>query len=190
MIPGMPGRMPAKARRCLPSPASACYDRFPTSVRAEAAPVMKCPFCREGGFEVVDSRADREGFPIRRRRRCSACGRRAWTVETLEEAPLKVIKKNDTREPFDRRKIRRGLEKACYKRPLSTEQLEEAVSQIEAEIYRRFDQEVPVSAIGELVMTRLKELDQVAYVRFASVYREFKDVSDFVEEVQPMLGEK
>jgi transcriptional repressor NrdR len=151
---------------------------------------MKCPFCREGGFEVVDSRADREGFPIRRRRRCSACGRRAWTVEQLEEAPLKVIKKNDTREPFDRRKIRRGLEKACYKRPLSTEQLEEAVTQIEAEIYRRYDQEVPVSAIGELVMSRLKELDQVAYVRFASVYREFKDVSDFVEEVQPMLEDR
>jgi transcriptional repressor NrdR len=151
---------------------------------------MKCPFCREGSFEVTDSRSDRDRFPIRRRRRCPSCGRRAWTVEHLEETPLKVIKKNQSREPFDPVKIRKGLEKACYKRPLSTEQIQQAVDEIEAEIYRRFDSEVPVAAIGELVMAKLKELDQVAYVRFASVYREFKDVSDFVEEVQPMLGEK
>jgi transcriptional repressor NrdR len=151
---------------------------------------MKCPFCREGSFEVTDSRSDRDRFPIRRRRRCTHCGRRAWTVERLEEAPLKVIKKNQSREPFDRLKIRKGMEKACYKRPLSTAQLEQAVDEIEAEIYRQFDSEAPVSAIGELVMAKLKELDQVAYVRFASVYREFKDVSEFVEEVQPMLGER
>lgn len=151
---------------------------------------MKCPFCQGPDFDVVDSRTDAGGFPVRRRRKCNECGRKAWTVEQLEETPLKVVKKDETREPFDRRKIRRGLETACYKRPLSTELLDRAVSDIESAIYRQYDSEVPSSAIGELVMARLKELDQVAYVRFASVYREFKDVSDFVEEVQPMLGEK
>jgi transcriptional repressor NrdR len=149
---------------------------------------MKCPFCRLGDFEVVDSRACKGGFPVRRRRRCDRCERRAWTVEHLVETPLKVVKKDETREPFDRRKIRQGLEKACYKRPLRSDQLEEAVDQIEAELYQQYDSEVPSTVIGEQVMAKLKELDQVAYVRFASVYREFKDVSDFVEEVQPMLG--
>jgi transcriptional repressor NrdR len=148
---------------------------------------MKCPFCRDGSFEVIETRTERDGFPVRRRRRCTACGRRAGTVETVEEIPLKVIKKNDSREPFDRVKIRRGMEKACYKRPLSAEQIEAAIDEIEAEIFARHDREVPVSAIGELVMAKLKALDQVAYVRFASVYREFKDVSEFVQEVQPML---
>ncbi len=151
---------------------------------------MKCPFCRQGDFDVVDSRPNEGDFPIRRRRRCSSCGRRAWTTEQIAEAPLKVVKKDLTREPFDRQKILRGLEKACYKRPLSSQQIEEAVNQIESEIYRRYDREAPSSAIGELVMAHLKDLDQVAYVRFASVYREFTDVSKFVEEVQPMLDEK
>ncbi|MCS6978062.1 MAG: transcriptional regulator NrdR [Gemmatales bacterium] len=151
---------------------------------------MKCPFCRNGDFDVIDSRSQQGDFPIRRRRKCSHCGRRAWTTEHLEAAPLKVVKKDQSREPFDRLKIRRGLEKACYKRPISGDQLEELVSAVEAEVYRRYDTEVPSSVIGEMLMERLKELDQVAYVRFASVYREFKDVSDFVEEVQPMLGER
>jgi transcriptional repressor NrdR len=151
---------------------------------------MKCPFCRAGDFEVIDSRSQQGEFPIRRRRKCDQCGRRAWSVEHLEETPLKVIKKDQSREPFDRMKIRRGLEKACYKRPISGEQLEETVSSIEAELYRQYDNEVPSSVIGELLMARLKALDQVAYVRFASVYREFKDVSDFVEEVQPMLSDR
>jgi transcriptional repressor NrdR len=149
---------------------------------------MKCPFCRQGDFDVVDSRPGEGGdFPIRRRRKCASCGRRVWTIEQIEEVPLKVVKKDQMRETFDRRKILRGLEKACYKRPLSSQQIEAIVSQVEAEIYRRFDREVASSIIGELVMAHLKELDQVAYVRFASVYREFKDVSEFVEEVQPML---
>ena len=112
--------------------------------------------------------------------------------DRLPEVPLQRIRDGvenvDTRELFDRQKIRRGLEKACYKRPLSSQQLEEVVNQVEAEVYRQFDREVPSSAIGELVMAHLKELDQVAYIRFASVYREFKDASDFVEEVQPMLS--
>jgi transcriptional repressor NrdR len=148
---------------------------------------MKCPFCRAGDFAVVDSRNHDGGFPIRRRRVCRKCKRRASTIEQLEDAPLKVVKKDNSREPFDALKLRRGLEKACYKRPVSDEQVEEIVRQVEAEVYDRYFGEVPSSVIGELVMAHLKEIDQVAYVRFASVYREFKDVSDFVEEVQPML---
>ncbi|GBD35979.1 Transcriptional repressor NrdR [bacterium HR36] len=151
---------------------------------------MKCPFCRRGTFEVTDTRTNNGGFPIRRRRRCSRCGRRVWSVETMEENPLHVIKKDQSREPFDRSKILRGLEKACYKRPVSQEQLEQLVGQVEEEVYRQYEREVPSRVIGELVMKYLRELDQVAYVRFASVYREFKDVSEFVEEVQPMLGRK
>jgi transcriptional repressor NrdR len=110
-----------------------------------------------------------------------------WTVEHVEEMPLKVIKKDDSREPFDPEKIRRGLEKACYKRPISTSQIETIVRQVESEIHASYFGEVPGQVVGELVMERLKEVDQIAYVRFASVYREFKDVNDFVEEVQPML---
>jgi transcriptional repressor NrdR len=108
----------------------------------------------------------------------------------MEENPLHVIKKDQSREPFDRTKILRGLEKACYKRPISQEQLEQLVSRVEEEVYQQYDREVPSRVIGELVMRHLRDLDQVAYVRFASVYREFKDVSEFVEEVQPMLGRK
>jgi transcriptional repressor NrdR len=148
---------------------------------------MKCPFCRKGDFAVVDSRSDRGGFPVRRRRLCHECGRKVWTVEHIEDTPLKVVKKDETREPFDVDKIRRGLEKACYKRPVSAEQLEAVVREVEEAVYARYFGEVPSTVLGDLVMEQLKKLDQVAYVRFASVYREFKDVSDFVEEVQPML---
>ena len=151
---------------------------------------MKCPFCREGDFAVVDSRSHRGGFPIRRKRLCSHCKRRVLTVEHVEEAPLKVVKKDESREPFDPAKLRRGLEKACYKRPISTEQIETIVRQVESDVYAEYFSEVPVAVVGELVMKYLKELDQVAYVRFASIYREFKDVGDFVEEIQPMLAEE
>src|SRR5439155_4505603 len=149
---------------------------------------MKCPFSREGDFAVVDSRSLRGGFPIRRKRLCSHCKRRVMTVEYVEEAPLKVIKKDESREPFDPAKLRRGLEKACYKRPISTEQIESIVRQVESQVFAEYFNEVPVAVIGELVMDCLKKLDQVAYVRFASVYREFTDVGDFVEEIQPMLA--
>ncbi len=149
---------------------------------------MKCPFCREGDFAVVDSRSHRGGFPVRRRRICQRCKRRVRTVEQLEEVPLRVIKKDESREPFDARKLRIGLEKACYKRPVSTEQIESIVRQVESEVHAGYFGEVPAAVIGELVMKLLKKVDQVAYVRFASVYREFTDVSDFVEEVQPMLA--
>jgi transcriptional repressor NrdR len=148
---------------------------------------MKCPFCRDGDFAVTDSRQEANGFPVRRRRVCDHCKRRVWTVEQIEDAPLKVIKKDSSREPFDPKKIRRGLEKACYKRPVSTEQLESIVRQVEDDVYANYSGEVPAKILGDQVMRHLKKLDQVAYVRFASVYREFKDVSDFVEEVQPML---
>jgi transcriptional repressor NrdR len=148
---------------------------------------MKCPFCRAGDFDVVDSRSQGGSFPIRRRRACDRCKRKAWTVENLVETPLHVIKKDDSREPFDAAKIRRGLEKACYKRPVRTEQIDKIINHVQDTIYARYFGEVPASVLGDLVMQQLKEIDQVAYVRFASVYREFTDVSDFVEELQPML---
>jgi len=148
---------------------------------------MKCPFCREGDFAVIDSRNRQGGFPIRRRRACDRCKRRVWTVEHVEEVPLKVVKKDDAREPFDPAKIRRGLEKACYKRPVSSEQIEELVRAVEEAIYAQYFAEVPTSVVGEVVMEHLRGADQVAYVRFASVYRDFTDVSDFVQEVEPML---
>jgi transcriptional repressor NrdR len=151
---------------------------------------MKCPFCREGDFAVIDSRNHQGGFPVRRRRACDRCKRRVWTVEHVEDVPLKVIKKDQSREPFDPEKVRRGLEKACYKRPISTEQIEVIVRQIESDVYARYFTEVPTSALGDMLMEHLKRLDQVAYVRFASVYREFTDVSDFVQEVQPMLEQQ
>lgn len=148
---------------------------------------MKCPFCRDGDFAVVDSRSHQGGFPVRRRRVCDRCKRKVWTVEQVAEAPLRVVKKDESREQFDSTKLRRGLEQACYKRPIKAEQLDQVVSQVQDAIYAQYFGEVPAKAIGDLVMAHLKELDQVAYVRFASVYREFKDVSDFVEELQPML---
>jgi transcriptional repressor NrdR len=148
---------------------------------------MKCPFCREGDFAVIDSRNQQGGFPVRRRRACDKCKRRVWTVEEIVEVPLQVVKKDETREPFSADKLRRGLEKACYKRPVSVEQIDAVVHHIQSEIYARFFGEVPTRTLGDLVMESLKGLDQIAYVRFASVYREFKDISDLVQEVQPML---
>jgi len=146
---------------------------------------MLCPFCKKSETKVIDSR-DSEDFVIRRRRQCMKCKRRFTTHERVEE-PLQVIKKDGTRMPFDREKIRSGLEKACFKRPISVEQMDRIIGDIEAEIYENFEREVPSREIGEKVIEALRQLDQVAYVRFASVYREFQDVNDFVEELQPML---
>jgi transcriptional repressor NrdR len=151
---------------------------------------MKCPFCRVDNDRVIDSRASEDGFAIRRRRECLDCKRRYTTYERIEEWAIKVVKKDGSRTPFERDKIKRGLEKACWKRPISEEQIEATVSAIESEIYANFDSEVPSQTLGELVMRHLRQLDQVAFVRFASVYREFKDVRDFVEELEPMLEEK
>jgi transcriptional repressor NrdR len=151
---------------------------------------MRCPYCKENRDKVVDSRSSGEGTTIRRRRECLACGRRFTTYENVEMLPIRVVKKDGRRVEFDRMKIFNGILKACEKRPISTDLIEQTVSEIENEIYSHYDKEVSTRQVGQLVMKKLRELDKVAYVRFASVYREFKDVSDFVEEVKPMLDRK
>ncbi len=150
---------------------------------------MMCPFCRNGDTSVIDSRASQD-FVIRRRRKCLSCDRRFTTYEKIEDSPLKVIKKDGTRVPFDREKIKSGLEKSCYKRPISDEQIEAIISGIEASLYEQFDREVPSREIGEKVMEALRTIDHVAFVRFASVYREFQDVNDFVEELEPLRADR
>lgn len=148
---------------------------------------MRCPFCRVDNDKVIDSRGSEDGFSIRRRRECLSCKRRYTTYERVEEIEIKVVKKDGVREPFDRDKIRQGLLKACWKRPISDEQIDALVSAVEGDIYGNFESEIESGEIGEMVMKRLAQLDQVAFVRFASVYRQFKDVRDFVDELQPML---
>lgn len=147
---------------------------------------MLCPYCRQGETKVIDSRASQE-FAIRRRRECMSCERRFTTYEKIEESPVKVIKKDGSRVPFDRERIRSGLEKACYKRPISETQIEQVICEVESQISEDMVREVPSRMIGEAVFNALREIDQVAFVRFASVYREFKDVRDFVDELEPML---
>ena len=149
---------------------------------------MRCPFCHQDNDRVIDSRASEDGEAIRRRRECLSCFRRFTTYERVEGG-LKVIKKDGSREPFDRMKIKRGLEKACGKRPISDSQLEAIVSAVQEYVENHYEVEVESRVIGELVMDHLRQLDQVAYVRFASVYRQFKDVRDFVRELKPMLVE-
>jgi len=151
---------------------------------------MKCPFCSTDNDRVLDSRASQDGSTIRRRRECLGCNRRFTTYERIEATTLKVIKKDGSREPFDRTKIKRGLEKACWKRPISDEQIEAVVTAVENALEANLDAEVESRKVGEVVMQHLRELDEVAYVRFASVYRQFKDVRDFVEELRPMLAEQ
>ncbi len=148
---------------------------------------MRCPYCREDRDKVVDSRSSGEGATIRRRRECLACGRRFTTYEKVETLPIRVVKKDGRRVEFDRMKIFNGILKACEKRPVSTDLIEQMVADIENEIYSHYDKEVTTRQVGQLVMKKLREVDKVAYVRFASVYREFQDVTDFVEEVKPML---
>ncbi|HVG92901.1 MAG TPA: transcriptional regulator NrdR [Planctomycetota bacterium] len=151
---------------------------------------MKCPFCKVDDDRVVDSRASSDGFAIRRRRECAACQRRYTTYERIEESPLRVVKKDDRREPFDRRKILTGLIKACEKRPVSLDVLERVTETIEGRVLETFEREVPSTYIGQLVMEELKRVDQVAYVRFASVYREFKTIQEFMDELKPMLEDR
>jgi transcriptional repressor NrdR len=150
---------------------------------------MKCPSCHADNDRVIDSRASQDGFAIRRRRECLACRRRYTTYERLERTPIKLIKKDGIREPFDRDKIKRGLEKACWKRPISEDQLEAIIASVENELESNAELEVESRHIGALVMQQLRQVDQVAYVRFASVYRQFEDVHDFVSELRPMLAE-
>ena len=140
---------------------------------------MRCPFCKENNDRVIDSRESTDAFIIRRRRECLSCNRRVTTYERIEETPLRVIKKDGSRVPFERRKILIGLMKACEKRPVSSEMLEEVTGKIEDYVTERYDREVPSKVLGSLIMRELRKVDQVAYVRFASVYREFEDVEDF-----------
>ena len=148
---------------------------------------MICPYCGGEENKVVNSRSARNGASIRRRRECLKCGRRFTTHETLEEIPLRVIKKDGVREEFERQKILKGMVRACEKRDIPYEKLEELVSNIEKSLYNEMSREVQSKKIGEMVLKRLRELDEVAYVRFASVYRDFRDVSEFSEEVKALL---
>ena len=148
---------------------------------------MKCPFCNQDNTRVVDSRPADDNTAIRRRRMCDACGKRFTTYENVETIPLIVIKKDQNREQFDRSKIEAGVLRACHKRPVSAEQIHRLVDDVETEVFNLEEREIPSSVIGEIVMDKLKDLEAVAYVRFASVYREFKDVNTFMDELKKIL---
>ena len=151
---------------------------------------MRCPFCKEDKDKVVDSRSSDAGRVIRRRRQCLACKRRFTTYEkTGESFKLHVVKKDKSRVPYDRDKILSGLQKACYKRPVSAEQIQQIADRTEEDVFRRFDKEVTSAFIGDCVMKHLRAVDKVAYIRFASVYREFKDAGDLIDEVSRVIQE-
>lgn len=151
---------------------------------------MKCPFCRVDNDRVVDSRGSDEGAAIRRRRECLSCSRRFTTYERVEESTIKVVKRDGSRVPFSRDKIRQGLERACWKRPISSRQIDSTVSAIENEIYNKYDTEVESLEVGMAVLKHLGNLDEVAFIRFASVYRQYNDVQDFFEELRSMLAKR
>lgn len=151
---------------------------------------MRCPFCKEDQDKVVDSRSSGSGRVIRRRRQCLACNRRFTTYEkTGESFKLHVVKKDKSRVPYERDKIISGLQKACYKRPVSAEQIQQIADRVEEDIFRRFDKEVTSAFVGECVMKHLRDVDKVAYIRFASVYREFKDAGELIDEVSKAIQE-
>lgn len=152
--------------------------------------LMKCPFCGKENTRVIDSRPADDGGSIRRRRQCDECGKRFTTYEKVETIPLVVIKKDNIREPYDRAKIESGVFRSCHKRPISVDQITSLVDEIETIIFSLEEKEIPSSKIGEIVMDKLKDLDAVAYVRFASVYREFKDVNTFMQEIKKILDTK
>lgn len=151
---------------------------------------MKCPFCGYSESKVIDSRPTDEGERIRRRRECMNCGKRFTTYEIIESVPIIVVKKDKSRESFDRNKLFNGLLRACEKRPVSIETIERIVDEIETTLQNSLDREVTSIHIGELAMDKLKDTDEVAYVRFASVYRQFKDINTFMDELAKLLGEK
>ena len=151
---------------------------------------MKCPYCGYVESKVIDSRPAEEGSTIRRRRECLACRKRFTTYEIIERMPLVVVKRDGSRQSFDRVKVINGLVRACEKRPVSLSQLESIADEIENELQGALEREISTSEIGEMVMVRLKDLDEVAYVRFASVYRQFKDIHTFMEELTKLLGDK
>lgn len=148
---------------------------------------MKCPYCGKENTKVIDSRPADEDSSIRRRRECEFCQKRFTTYEKVEYLPLVVIKKDQTREPYDRAKMEAGIFRSCHKRPISIEQMTDLIDEVENAIFRRDQKEIPSDVIGELLLDKLKELDTVAYVRFASVYREFKDIHTFMEEIKKIL---
>lgn len=151
---------------------------------------MKCPFCSFEESKVIDSRPTDEGERIRRRRECMSCGKRFTTYEIIESVPIVVVKKDKSREVFDRDKLFNGMMRACEKRPVSVEVIEKAIDEIEAELQNSLDREVTSVKIGEYVMDKLKDIDEVAYVRFASVYRQFKDINTFMSELKKLLIEE
>lgn len=151
---------------------------------------MKCPFCSHENTRVIDSRPAEDNNSIRRRRVCDECGKRFTTYEKIETIPLIIIKKDNNREAYDRSKIEAGVLRACHKRPVSAQQITTLVDEVENEIFNREEREISSGTIGELVMNKLKDLDAVAYVRFASVYREFKDVNTFMDELKSVLNDK
>ncbi|MBP3594025.1 MAG: transcriptional repressor NrdR [Lachnospiraceae bacterium] len=148
---------------------------------------MKCPFCGKENTRVIDSRPADDGSSIRRRRQCDECSKRFTTYEKVEAIPLVVIKKDNNREPYDRSKIEAGVFRSCHKRPISVDQINSLVDEVETAVFNMEEKEIPSSMIGQLVMEKLRDLDPVAYVRFASVYREFKDVNTFMSEIKKIL---
>ncbi len=148
---------------------------------------MKCPFCGHENTRVIDSRPADDNSSIRRRRVCDECDKRFTTYEKVETIPLIIIKKDDNRETYDRSKIEAGVLRACHKRPISANQINQLVDEVETEIFNREEKEIPSQVIGELVMNKLKDLEAVAYVRFASVYREFNDINTFMDELKSVL---
>ena len=148
---------------------------------------MKCPFCGHENTRVIDSRPAEDNYSIRRRRVCDECDKRFTTYEKVDTIPLIVIKKDDNRETYDRSKIEAGVLRACHKRPISANQIKKLVDEVETEIFNMEEKEIPSRVIGELVMNKLKDLEAVAYVRFASVYREFKDINTFMDELKKVL---
>lgn len=148
---------------------------------------MKCPFCGHENTRVIDSRPAEDNNSIRRRRVCDECDKRFTTYEKVETIPVIIIKKDNNRETYDRSKIEAGVLRACYKRPISANQITQLIDEVETEIFNMEDKEVPSQVIGELVMNKLKNLEAVAYVRFASVYREFKDINTFMDELKKVL---
>ncbi len=151
---------------------------------------MKCPFCSFDEDKVIDSRSSNEGKSVRRRRECINCKKRFTTYEYVEEVPLMVVKKDGRREAFDRNKVLSGILKACEKRPVSMEKIEATVDKVEKDLQKTFDKEVKAQSVGELVMEHLHKLDEVAYVRFASVYRQFKDINQFMKELKDLLAKR
>lgn len=151
---------------------------------------MRCPYCNEDTLKVIDSRPVEEGNSIRRRRECENCKKRFTTYEKIEQVSMMVVKKDNTREFFDREKLLKGIVRSCEKRPISMQQMEDIVSEVERDLMNLMQQEIDSKAIGEIVMEKLKEIDEVSYVRFASVYRQFKDINSFFDELKKIMKDK